>query len=112
MRADAYLAKSYVRDTAQRMEMYKKIARIEEEDDFSDVIDELCDRFGDPPRAAMMLCRIALLRGMGMRAGITKIDEREKEVLFSLGSPDFAAIQSLGSRYPGMIRMLPIIWIQ
>lgn len=116
VRADAYLPKSYIRDQSQRMEMYRKIARIQREEDFSDMIDELCDRFGDPPRSAMMLCRIALLRGLGIQAGMEKIEERDRELLLQGKSPDLTAVQQLAGRHPGTIRMtigaLPAITVK
>lgn len=116
VRADAYLPKGYIRDQAQRMEMYRKIARIQCEEDFSDMIDELCDRFGDPPRSAMMLCRIALLRGLGVQADMEKIEEREREVLLCGKNPDLTAVQKLAEKYPGAVRMtigaLPAITVK
>lgn len=107
VKADANLSKGYIRDSAQRMEMYKKIARIQCEDDFSDMIDELCDRFGEPPRAAMNLCRIALVRGLGIAAGMVKIEEREKDILFSCPLPDLGAVSRLSGKYKGALRVIP-----
>ena len=79
--------------------------RIAAEEDFSDMIDELCDRFGDPPRSAMMLCRIALVRGLGIAAGMEKVEERERDVMLSGKNPDLAAVQKLAEKYPGAVRM-------
>lgn len=87
--------------------MYKKIARIQCEDDFSDMIDELCDRFGDPPAAAMNLCRIALVRGLGASAGISKVEEREKDILFSVSAPNLSAVSALSQKYKGALRVVP-----
>lgn len=64
------------------MEMYKKIAKISTEEDYEDLIDELCDRFGEPPRSAVNLCRIARLRGAGISAGMTKITQNDAAVRF------------------------------
>lgn len=105
VKADAYLPKGYIKDGAQRMEMYRKIARIQREEDFSDMIDELCDRFGEPPRAAMNLCRIALVRGLGISAGMKKIEERERELVLTSPSPDLTAVRKLAEKYPGVIRV-------
>ncbi len=107
MKADANLGKSYIRDSAQRMEMYKKIARIQCEEDFSDMIDELCDRFGDPPTAAMNLCRIALVRGLGITVGISKVEEREKDILFTTSAPNLSAVSALSAKYRGALRVVP-----
>ncbi len=104
--ADAYIPKSYIKDQAQRMEMYRKIARIRTENDFSDIIDELCDRYGEPPRAAYTLCRIALLRGLGITAEFDKIDEREREIMLTGKNPHLSAVQALANKYPGAVRMM------
>ncbi len=107
LRADAFIPKSYIKDQAQRMEMYRKIARVRCEEDFSDMIDELCDRYGDIPRSAYALCRIALVRGLGMTAGFEKIDEREREILFTSSTLNFTAIQQIAAKYPGAVRVMP-----
>ena len=107
MKCDANLPKSYIRDSSQRMEMYKKIARIQCDDDFSDMIDELCDRFGEPPRAAMNLCRIALVRGLAISCGILRVEEREKDIFMSCPRPDLSAVSSLGEKYKGCVRVIP-----
>lgn len=102
---DAFLPKSYIKDPSQRMEMYRKIARIQNEDDFSDMLDELCDRFGDVPRSALGLCRIALVRGLGKRAGFTKIEETPKDIVITTPTPDLSAIREIESGMPGSIRV-------
>ncbi len=107
VKADAYIPKSYIKDQAQRMEMYRKIARVRSEDDFSDMIDELCDRYGEPPRAAYTLCRIALLRGLGITAEFEKIEEREREIFFTGKMIHLSAVQAIANKNPGAVRMLP-----
>ncbi len=77
---DAYISESYIRSGAQRMDMYKKIALIENNLDFSDVQDELCDRFGDIPAAVLNLLKIALLRSYGIQCDIQKIEYRGADV--------------------------------
>ena len=100
VKLDAYLAKNYITVGAQRMEMYKKIARISTEADFEDVLDELCDRFGEPPRAAVNLCRVALLRGTGIRAGMKKITQIDDTLRFVPESFDPAVWQALSATMP------------
>ena len=77
IRCDAYLSKAYIPSAPQRMEMYRKIARITEYEDYEDILDELCDRFGEPPSASVNLCKIAHLRALGANAGMKKIEERD-----------------------------------
>ena len=68
---------------------------------------ELCDRYGEPPKPAYTLCRIALLRGLGIKAEFEKIEEREKEIVFSGKNPHLSAVQAMANKNPGAVRMLP-----
>ena len=78
---DAYIPDEYIGSASQRMDMYKKIALIENGLDFSDIEDELCDRFGDIPEATMNLLKIALLRSYGRECEIKKIEYRGRDAL-------------------------------
>jgi len=79
--ADAYLSDSYIPSSTQRMEMYKKIAAIENEEDCDDICDELCDRYGELPREALNICRISLLRALGQTADFTSVSIRAGEAV-------------------------------
>lgn len=100
IRCDAYLTKSYIASAPQRMDMYKRIARIENEADYDDIIDEMCDRYGEPNSQAVNLCRIARIRAMGRLAGFTKIEEKDGRIrLYSLNF-NARAVQNLAMDYP------------
>ena len=71
--ADAFLPESYIINEEQKLEIYKKIAAIESTDDYDDVKEELADRFGEIPAPAGNLLRIALIRSVAARIGITEI---------------------------------------
>ena len=80
----AHIPESYIPLLSQRLGIYRRIAEIKSEDDVSDVIDELCDRFGEPPRAVLGLCEIALLRSRAFQNGITEVSQRGSVIrLFS-----------------------------
>ncbi len=68
----AHIPESYIAALPQRLGIYRRIAEIKTHEDASDVIDELCDRFGEPPRSVMGLLDIALIR---RRAFTMKIEE-------------------------------------
>ncbi len=105
---DAFLSKSYIPFAPQRMEIYKKLARIRNEADAEDMIDELCDRFGEPGTTAMNLVKIALIRALGENAGIVKIEEREGTVRLYPELIDPNAVIRLAESYPrGYIKILP-----
>ena len=71
--ADAFLPESYIINEEQKLEIYKKIAAIESTEDYDEVREELRDRFGDIPAPAGNLLRIALIRSVAGRIGITEI---------------------------------------
>lgn len=79
-RCDCYLPKNYIVSEGQRMELYKRIARIGSSADYEDALDELCDRFGEPPAAAVNLLRASLTRALGMQCGLKKVEEAGDEL--------------------------------
>ena len=79
---DAFLPASYIKSSAQRMDMYKKIAHIENEDDYKDVISELTDRFGALPKCAKVLVSVALLKAYSQRARFKRVEQMRDQVRF------------------------------
>ncbi len=100
LRQDAFLSKAYIPGAPQRMEMYKKIARIQLCEDYEDILDELCDRFGEPPAAAVCLCKIALIRALGASSGLKKIEERDGAVRFVPDTVNIPAMTGLSDCFP------------
>ncbi len=100
VRCDAYLSKSYIASAPQRMDMYKRIARVETKADYNDIIDELCDRYGEPNSAAVNLCRIAWIRAMGRGVGFTKIEEKDGVIKLYTNQINAGAVQRLALAYP------------
>lgn len=90
IKADAHIPPEYVADSSRRIEMYKKISLIGSRDDLSDVLDELCDRFGEPPLVTQRLLWAALCRAIGRRRGFKSIEQREGTLRFISDSPDLA----------------------
>ncbi len=77
---DAFLSEKYVSSSSQRMELYKRIAMIENDADRDDLLDELYDRFGDLPSPAKNLLDIAFIRAKAIECGVLKIDQVGTEV--------------------------------
>ena len=69
----AHIPETYIESLSARLGIYKRIADIRGEQDVSDGLDELCDRFGEPPKSVTGLIDIALLRNKASAAGITEI---------------------------------------
>ncbi len=72
--ADAYLPSSYIPSEKQKMETYKKIADIKNEEQYSDMLDEMVDRFGDPPRQVTNLLTISLIKAIVQSFGTDQLD--------------------------------------
>ncbi len=77
----ANLPEKYVEDAGQRVDLYRRIAAIRTEDDRADLLDEMIDRFGEPPASAVALCDIALLRAKAAEQGILEIKQSDGRLL-------------------------------
>ncbi len=99
---DAHLPEDYIRTSAERMEMYKKISFIRNGEDVSDVTDELCDRYGEPPRPVIRLLHVAALRALASAAHIAKIDEKDGLLRFFTDTPDLASWSVLFEKHKNL----------
>lgn len=81
---DAYIPATYIRSENQKLDIYKRIAAIETEEDLADMTDELIDRFGDIPKPAVILMSIALLKSKCHSNYITEIKGNRKEIKIRL----------------------------
>ncbi len=100
----AYLPESYVRYSAQRMALYKRIALIRNREDMEDMIDELSDRYGDLPKPAVNLLHISLARALGEACGVTAIRQDGHAVYFSQEQLDIDVWSELSDMVKGRLR--------
>jgi transcription-repair coupling factor (superfamily II helicase) len=91
----ANIPESYIESPEQRMDLYRRIALIENEEDADDMTEELIDRFGDPPKSVNTLIQVALLRGEAADAGILEITQKAGRIHFRLSDFDMARIAAL-----------------
>lgn len=91
----ATIPERYVPSGEQRMDLYRRIAQIRNEEDADEIGDELIDRFGDPPASVNALIRVALLRGEAERAGIYEISQKAGRVRFKLTDFDMEQVTRL-----------------
>lgn len=81
LNVSAHIPERYIPSLTARLDIYKQIAAVASGEDKSEVIDELCDRFGEPPKAVLGLIDISLLRACAANAGITEISETPSAVI-------------------------------
>ena len=105
----ANIPERYVSSPEQRMDLYRRIARIRTEEDADDVVDELVDRYGDPPRAVNNLVSIALLRSQAALCGFTDISQKGLVLTFSMKEFELQKIAALSgvARFKGRILFSP-----
>lgn len=88
---NAYIPDSYIRDGFQKIQMYKRVKAIESEEEYTELVDEMIDRFGDLPLEADLLLRIAQLKVWGRLAGVESIKKQQSKIQIRL-SPEGTAI--------------------
>ena len=72
----------YIPEENQRLQMYKRVARVETESQLGDVGAELEDRYGPPPPPVRNLLDYASLKLLCMRVGVNAIDRKRETVTF------------------------------
>ena len=91
----ANVDKNYVSRGEERMDLYRRMAAIRSEEDADDLLDEIVDRYGEPPKGVLNLIDIALLRANARAAGIKDIKQKAGDVLFTLTGLNFDAVSAL-----------------
>ena len=81
---NANIPERYVTSPEQRMDLYRRIAAIRANDDASDLMDEMIDRYGEPPKPVLALLDVALLRAAAAKAGVSDITQKKDALRFTL----------------------------
>lgn len=84
LNVDAYIPDSYISNEFQKLDIYKRIAGIETQQDYDDMLEELLDRFGEPGKAVLNLLAIAKLKAIAHQGYVTEIKQTGKIVRFTL----------------------------
>ncbi len=103
VRMDAHIPESYIESLPQRLAIYKRIADIRTSEDASDVLDELIDRYGDPPKSVEGLIKISLLRNTASKLGIYEIGQKADSILLYSQLIDMRAVGLLGKYMRGRV---------
>lgn len=86
MKVAARIPKAYVREDRLRLDLYRRIAGLEDETDLVGIRDEMRDRFGPPPEEAENLFRIGRLRILAQHLRICEIREQNRGIRFTFES--------------------------
>jgi len=91
----ANVDKDYVSRGEERMDLYRRMAAIRSQEDADDLLDEIVDRYGEPPKGVLNLVEIALLRANARKVGICDIRQKGAEVQFTLVNLHLEAISAI-----------------
>lgn len=103
IRIDAHIPERYIDNIPQRLSMYRKIASVRNEEQASDVLDELIDRFGEPPESVKGLITVSIIRNAAMKHKIYEISQRNDNLLLYSDSINAAAVSVLSKSMRGRI---------
>ncbi|MGN1031595.1 MAG: transcription-repair coupling factor, partial [Butyricicoccaceae bacterium] len=105
LRVSANIPDAYVEDDGQRIDLYRRIALIRTDADRMEMLDELIDRFGEPPREVVNLCDIALLRAAASEQGISELKYQDGRLFLTWQNSDFPRLAALcgDDRYHGRL---------
>lgn len=92
LQVNAYLPDSYIRDGFQKIQMYKRVKAVESEEDYTELFDEMVDRFGDLPLEAEVLLRISRIKAWGRLVGVESIKKQHSKIEIKMSSEGSANI--------------------
>ena len=107
MDIDAFIPPEYIRNEIQKLDIYKRIAGIESEEELMDMQEELLDRYGDLPHAVNNLLNIALIKSICNSVyiqGLTHKGNEVKLVMYPKAKIDVARIPDLIKSYPNILK--------
>ena len=91
----ANIDKSYVDNGEQRMDLYRRMAAIRSQGDADELLDEIVDRYGDPPRGVLNMIDVALLRARAAKLAVVDISQKGQDVFFTLLALDVEKLSAL-----------------
>lgn len=105
---NAFIPDSYIAEEGQKLDLYKRIAAIETEDEAENMLDECIDRFGDPPEAVRNLIEAALIKSLAHSVYVTEIKEDLRQFTFRMYEKamlDVGRIPELLEKYDGKLKL-------
>ncbi len=110
MDMDAFIPATYVKNEIQKLDIYKRIAEIENEEEMMDMQEELVDRFGDMPSAVNNLLNIAYLKAICHKVYIVGLVHKENEVKLMMYPKAKLAVEKIPellSKYNNSLKLIP-----
>ena len=103
LRVDAYIPERYIPDGPGRIEAYRRIAAVQNSADAADVLDELIDRYGDPPASVSDLVNVSLVRVQAAAVGVYEVTQKKDLLTLSLEKLELPMIRGLLTAFNGRV---------
>lgn len=110
LNVDAFIPPAYIKNEFQKLNIYKRIAGIETEEECEDMQDELMDRYGDMPKAVLNLLAVALMKSEAHRAFITDVTANGKTLKLAMlkdAEVDVSRIGDLLETFKPRLKFIP-----
>lgn len=107
LNVDAFIPSGYIPNEYQKLDIYKRIASIENEEEMDDMLEELIDRFGDVPKKVQQLLTIALLKAFAHSIYVTSVEQKGEAlrfVMYEKAKVHVERIPALIERYRGDLK--------
>ncbi len=106
---NAFIPPSYIPNEFQKLDIYKRIAVIENQEEKEEMLEELIDRFGEPPKSVENLLEIARLKARAHQCYYTEIKETADKIRFTFyyqAKINPANIEAVAEKYQGALRFI------
>ena len=106
---DAFIPPTYIPNEFQKLDIYKRIAMIENQEEGEEMLEELIDRFGEPPKSVENLLAIAQLKAKAHSCYYTEIKEFTDKIKFTFyiqSSINPANIAQMAEKYEGALQFV------
>ncbi len=102
----SFIPDSFISDQNQKIEIYQDIALCKNEEDISNIIDEIIDRFGNMPNEIENLLEISRIKQLAKEKYLTKIQSKKDSVVFTydVNKFDNSKLSDMISKYGNRIK--------
>lgn len=107
---DAFIPATYIKNEMQKLDMYKRIAGIENEEEFMDMQEEMLDRFGDLPSSVNNLLNIACLKALAHQIYVLELKQKGSEIslkMFPKAKLKVEKIPELMKKHENRLKLTP-----
>ena len=108
----AFIPSKYILNEYQKLDIYKRIASAETQEEIDDIMEELIDRFGNMPKEVQKLLQIAALKNMAHEVYVTLVEEKGTEIKFVMYENARVVADKIGAlidKYKGSLKFYPMV---